>query len=412
MKIAYFDCIAGASGDMILGALLDAGLPEATLREGLAALGLDDFDLHTRRVVKNGFSATKVDVLVADDVPARHLPDIEAIITRSDLSAAIKEQALAIFRRLGEVEANIHATTLDRVHLHELGGVDTIVDVVGVLVGLEALGVERVYVSPLPMGRGFVQGAHGPIPLPALATLALLQGVPLVGSDLEVELVTPTGAALLSSLATAFGPMPPMTLEAVGYGAGGRDLPIPNLLRLLVGDGATPGQAITETLAMLETNIDDLNPEIYDYVMARLFDAGALDVFLSPIHMKKNRPATLLRVLCRPDDADALMSILFAETSTLGVRQQWATRHCLARTTHLVETPYGPVRVKVAELGEGRVKAAPEYEDCRRLAAASGAPLREVYRAAEAAAGELFIRRQDSLEQIIPGRYGQHKPSQ
>jgi uncharacterized protein (TIGR00299 family) protein len=398
MKIAYFDCIAGASGDMILGALLDAGLPEAALRQGLAALHLDDFDLRPRRVVKNGFSATKVDVLVADDVPARHLPEIEAIVMGSDLAPSIKEQARAIFRRLGEVEANIHDTTLDHVHLHELGGVDTIVDVVGALVGLNALGIGRVYASPLPMGRGFVQGAHGAIPLPAPATLALLahhtpssgEGVPMVGVDLEVELVTPTGAVLLSTLAAGFGPIPAMTLSAVGYGAGGRDLPIPNLLRLLVGDQAAPDGAVTETLTLLETNIDDLNPEIYDYVMARLFDAGALDVFLSPIQMKKNRPATLLRAMCRPDDANALMSILYAETSTLGVREQLVTRHCLERAIHTVETPYGPVRVKVAGWGDEHLKAAPEYEDCRRLAEVSGAPLREVYRAAEVAAERLI----------------------
>ncbi len=389
MRIAYFDCIAGASGDMILGALLDAGLPEATLRERLADLQLDDFELRPRRVVKNGFSATKVDVLVANDVPARHLPEIENIVTESDLSPSIKEQAIAIFRRLGEVEAGIHGTTIDHVHLHELGGVDTIVDVVGALVGLEGLGVERVYASPLPMGRGFVQGAHGAIPLPAPATLSLLESVPMVGSDLDVELVTPTGAVLLSSLAVDFGPIPAMTLRAVGYGAGGRDLPIPNVLRLLIGDQATPNDAITQTLMSLETNIDDLNPEIYEYVMARLFEAGALDVFFSPIQMKKNRPATLLRVLCQPGDADALMAILLAETSTLGVRQQVVTRHCLARTARTVETPYGPVRVKVAELGEDRVKTAPEYGDCRRLAETSGVPLREVYRAAEVAIDRL-----------------------
>ena len=386
MKIAYFDCISGASGDMILGALLDAGLPEATLRERLAALRLDGFDLRCRQVVKNGLSATKVDVLVADHVPARRLPDIEAIVQGSDLPPAIKDKAAAIFRRLGEVEAGIHATTPDQVHLHELGGVDTIVDVVGALVGLDALGIEAVYASPLPLGRGFVRGAHGQIPLPAPATLALLEGVPVVGSDLEVELVTPTGAALLTSLAVAFGPVPAMTLAAVGYGAGGRDLPIPNVLRLLVGDQATPGDATVETLAVLETNIDDLNPEIYDYTMARLFKAGALDVFLSPIQMKKNRPATLLRVLCQPGDADALTAILFAETSTLGVRRHMVMRHCLARSSHTVETPYGQVRVKVARWGDRQAKAAPEYDDCRRLAEASGVPLREVYRAAERAA--------------------------
>ena len=389
MKIAYFDCIAGASGDMILGALLDAGLPEMTLREGLAALHLDDFDLQPRRVSKNGFSATKVEVLVADDVPARHLPEIEAIVDESDLALAIKDQARDIFRRLGEVEAGIHGTTLDQVHLHELGGVDTIVDVVGALVGLDALSIERVYASPLPMGRGFVQGAHGAIPLPAPATLALLEGVPVTGSDLEVELVTPTGAALLSALAFSFGPMPSMTLTAIGYGAGGRDLPIPNVLRLVVGDQAASNKDNTETLALLETNIDDLNPEIYDYVMARLFDAGALDVFLSSIQMKKNRPATLVRALCRPDDSDGLMAILFAETSTLGVRQHLVTRHCLERTVHTVETAYGPVRVKLATWGANQAKAAPEYEDCRRLAAAKDIPLREVYRAAELAAQRL-----------------------
>jgi uncharacterized protein (TIGR00299 family) protein len=386
MKIAYFDCIAGASGDMILGALLDAGLPEARLRERLAALRLDDFDLRCYRVNKNGFSATKVDVMVADDVPERHLPDIEAIVLESDLPTTIKDKAIAIFQRLGEVEAEIHGTTLDHVHLHELGGVDTIVDVVGALAGLEVLGVERVVASPLPLGRGFIKGAHGQIPLPAPATVGLLKGVPVVGSDLNVELVTPTGAALLSSLAAEFGPIPAMTLTATGYGAGGRDLPIPNLLRLLVGEQTTPIDTISEVLVMLETNIDDLNPEIYDYVMARLFAANALDVFLSPIQMKKNRPATLLRVLCQPADVEALMKILFTETSTLGVRQQMVTRHCLSRSIQTVETPYGPVRVKVARWDEGGVKAAPEYNDCRRLAEESGVSLREVYRAAEQAA--------------------------
>ncbi len=392
MKLAYFDCIAGASGDMILGALVDAGLPEALLRERLAGLRLPEFELHCRRVQKNGFGAVKADVQVADQTPARHLPQIEAIVMESELPAPIKEQARAIFRRLGQVEADIHGVALDQVHLHELGGVDTIVDVVGALIGLDALGIERVVVSPLPMGRGWVRGAHGQIPLPAPAALALLKNAPIVGSELEVELVTPTGAAILSSLAAAFGPVPAMTLEAIGYGAGGRDLPIPNVLRVMVGHAAPmPPNAVSaamqiETLLVLETNIDDLNPEVYDYVMARLFDGGALDVFLSPIQMKKNRPATLLRVLCQPEVAQPLTAILFAETSTLGVRQYAVTRQCLARTIHTVETPYGPVRVKVAFLGEGSSRAAPEYEDCRRLAQAQGVPLQEVYRAAEAAA--------------------------
>jgi len=301
MKIAYFDCIAGASGDMILGALIDAGLPEAALRERLTALKLVDFELRSRRVQKHTFSATKVDVIVAKDVPERHLADILAIVDESELPAAIRAQATAIFRRIGEAEAAIHGTDLAHVRLHELGGVDTIVDVVGALVGLDALGIERVYASPLPLGRGFIRGSHGQIPLPAPATVSLLKGAPVIGSEIEMELVTPTGAALLSTLAAGFGPIPPMTLTAVGYGAGGRDLAIPNVLRLLIGeDAAIATHPEEETVTVLETNIDDLNPEIYDYVMARLFGAGALDVFLSPIQMKKNRPAVAARHLPAP----------------------------------------------------------------------------------------------------------------
>jgi hypothetical protein len=389
MKIAYFDCIGGASGDMILGALIDAGLGIETLRARLAALRLADFELKTQRVNKNGFSATKVDVVVADDVPERHLAEIEAIIAASELAPGIQLQANAIFRRMAEVEAGIHGTTLDHVHLHELGGVDTIVDVVGCLVGLDALGIEKVYASPLPMGRGFIRGAHGQIPLPAPATVALLKGVPIVGSDIEKELVTPTGAALLSSLAAGFGPIPQMTLTAVGYGAGGRDLPVPNVVRLLLGDQAAPASLGVESVVVLETNIDDLNPQIYDHVMARLFKAGALDVFLTPIQMKKNRPGTLLRVICRPGDSGSLTDILLRETSTLGVRQQIMGRMSLPREFRTVTTPYGNVRIKIATLAGGARRAAPEYDDCRRLAEETGAPLRDVYRAAERAAEQV-----------------------
>jgi pyridinium-3,5-bisthiocarboxylic acid mononucleotide nickel chelatase len=261
------------------------------------------------------------------------------------------------------------------------------------LVGLEALGIERVVVSPLPLGRGFIRGAHGQIPLPAPATVALLRGAPVVGSEIEKELVTPTGAVLLTSLAESFGPIPAMTLTAVSYGAGGWDLPIPNVLRLLLGEaaaaaGVLPSGTEVETLLMLETNVDDLNPEIYGYVMERLFQAGALDVFLSDIQMKKNRPATMIHVLCRLDGAGALSAILFAETSTLGVRQQLVTRQALPREIRTVETPYGPVRIKIAWWEAGRAKSSPEYEDCRRLAEQQHVPLREVYRAAARAADE------------------------
>jgi len=394
VKIAYFDCIAGASGDMILGAFLDAGLAQDTLQGVLDALGLAEANLSHHRVLKSGFSATKLDIVVADDVPERHLSDIEEIVQQSQLSQGIKEQAIGIFRRLGDVEARIHGTTLDEVHLHELGGVDTIVDVVGTLAALEAMGIGQVHASPLPLGRGFVRGTHGRIPLPAPATLALLEGVPVVGSDLDIELVTPTGAALLTTLAKSFGPIPTMTLTAVGYGAGSRDLPIPNVLRVLFGESPAPSeQVVTETLVKLETNIDDLNPEIYEHVMALLFKGGALDVFLSPVQMKKNRPGIWLHVLCRPEEADRLEAILFAETSTLGVRREIVGRHALRRASQRVETAYGTVQFKIAQWGEGQVKASPEYEDCRRLAELNGVPLRDVYHAAEAAIRQIVDHR-------------------
>ena len=275
-------------------------------------------------------------------------------------------------------------------HLHELGGLDTIIDVVGTLLGLELLGVQQVYASPLPLGRGFTRGAHGAIPLPAPATLALLEGVPVVGSDLDIELVTPTGAALLTSLVESFGPIPAMTLESTGYGAGTKDLPIPNIIRLLLGTLDTEANQIIESLMMLETNIDDLNPEIYEYVMARLLEAGALDVTLTPIQMKKNRQGTQLSVLCKPHHTEQMTAILFSETSTLGNRKQLVERYSLPRSVHSIETSYGPVRVKVASLGSQATKISPEYEDCRKLAETNNVPLLEIYKAVESLAHDLL----------------------
>lgn len=389
MKIAYFDCIAGASGDMILGALIDAGLPLAELQERLSGLHLPGFDLHSRKVIKGGISATKLDIVIWDEFTERRLPEITEVIDNSNLPTDIQAGAREIFQKLGAVEAEIHATSIDKVHLHELGGLDTIIDVVGALVGLKILGVERVVASPLPLGHGFTHGAHGTMPLPAPATVALLRGVPVVGSDLEVELVTPTGAAILTHLAEGFGPFPKMKLLSTGYGAGGRDLPIPNVLRVLLGEVELEDSVLIETLALLETNIDDFNPEIYDHVMARLFSAGALDVTLSPLQMKKNRPATQLSVLCRLEDASQLSGILFAETTTLGVRKQLVERHSLTREIKVVDTPFGPVRVKVARWRD-QVKATPEYEDCRQLAEAKGIALIDIYRAAELAARNII----------------------
>jgi pyridinium-3,5-bisthiocarboxylic acid mononucleotide nickel chelatase len=385
MRTLYFDCVSGASGDMILGALLDVGLREEELRGRLAGLRLPGFDLRVQKVEKRGLSATQLDVIVDDDVPERHLPELEAIVADGDLPAHVAEKALAVLHRIGEVEAGIHGSSVEHVHLHELGGIDTIVDVVGSLSGLDALGIERVRVSPIPLGRGFTNSAHGRIPLPAPATVSLLKGAPVVESEVQGETVTPTGAALLTAVANDYGGIPAMTLHAVGYGAGRKDFAIPNVLRVLLGEAAGPDSGL-QALAVLETNIDDLNPETYDYVMGRLFAAGALDVFLSPIQMKKNRPATLLSVICWPNASSALSDILFAETSTLGIRRYDVMRQALPRASRTVETQYGPVRVKVAAWGDDRLKAAPEYDDCRKLAEACSVPLRDIYRAAVNAA--------------------------
>ena len=388
MKIAYFDCIAGASGDMLLGAMLDAGLEVEALKENLKALHLEnEFELKAQKVNKNGFGATKVDVLLHEPYEhqhGRHLVEIESLIRKGSLTETIQEKAIGMFRRLAEVEAGIHGKLVGEVHLHEVGGVDTIVDVVGTLLGLDSLGVEQVFSSPLPLGRGFVQGAHGLIPLPAPATVALLKGIPVQGSEIEMELVTPTGALLLSTLCKAFGPIPAMTLSGQGYGAGGRDLPIPNVVRLLLGERSEVHGQGTEidTLMMLETNIDDNSAEVDGYVMEQLFASGALDVFFTPIQMKKNRPATLISILSRPEDVEKLELLLFRETSTLGVRRQSVERRCLERTSEVVDTSYGPIRVKVARLPDGTSKRAPEFEDCKRAALAHGVPLRKVYDAA------------------------------
>lgn len=382
MKIAYFDCPAGASGDMLLGALLDAGLGLNDLQTRLSALKLQGFKLEARRVQKAGISATQAQVIVQDEKSERHLPEIERYVIDSDLPPRIKNQAIATLRRIGEVEADIHAEVVDAVHLHELGGLDTLVDVTGVLLGLDALGIEQVYASPLPLGRGFVKSAHGLLPLPAPATLALLNGIPITGSELQAELVTPTGAALLAGLVQGWGQIPPMRLLGVGYGAGSRDLPIPNVLRLLLGEAEGENDEV-ETLELLESNIDDQNPQLYEHTLDLLFQAGALDAWLTSIQMKKNRPGTLLSILCRPGDTERLSHIVFQETTTLGVRQQTLQRKALQRAMRTVETPYGPVRVKVARLPGGGSKFSVEYEDCRLLAQKQGVPLREVMQAAE-----------------------------
>ena len=382
MKTAYFDLISGASGDMILGALVDAGLPFAELRDALNLLGLPEFELTTERVMRGAFAATKIDVHTADTVHARGLAEIEQILSASRLPAGIRERAARVFRRMAEAEAGIHGVPVDTIHFHELGAVDTIVDVTGALLALEGLGVQRVISSPVPLGRGMARSAHGAMPLPAPATVALLRGAKVVGVDHAVETVTPTAAALLAELAEDFGPIPSMRLIAVGYGAGTRTTPEPNVLRVLLGEGdAGDVRSGAETLVMLETNIDDMSPEVHGYVVERLLAVGALDAYLTPVLMKKSRPGVVLSVLCRPEDAPRLRSLLFAETTTLGIRTGAVQRYCLPREVQTVHTPYGEIRVKVARWEEG-AKAAPEYEDCRRAAESHGVPLQQVYQAA------------------------------
>lgn len=390
MKIAYFDCIAGASGDMILGALLDAGVSLEQLVRDLAGLRLEGFELQSSQVQRGGLRAVKVDVLVSDPLAERRLEQILSIIQGSALPEHIVHKAVEIFSRLGAVEASIHGAEPQQVHLHELGGLDTIVDVVGTLLGLDYLDIQEIYCSAIPLGRGMTRSQHGALPLPSPATLALLDGAPVVGREIDKELVTPTGAVLLTSLAKSFGAIPAMRLERTGYGAGSRELEIPNVLRLLVGDKVAPAQGQVETLVMLETNIDDWNPEFYDYLLERLFVQGAVDVALLPLQMKKNRPAVQVQVLCPPAEADQLADVLFTETSTLGIRRQYLERTALEREIIQVDTPYGAIRVKVAKLAGERFKMAPEYEDCRRAASRHNQPLREVYRLAAQLAQERF----------------------
>ena len=390
MRIAYFDCFSGISGNMVLGALLDAGLELDVLREALAGLQISGYEIKARRVVKKHIACTLVDVETREVGVERHLSDILDIIGESTLPGDVKQTCGRIFTRLAEAEAKVHGLDVEDIHFHEVGGLDAIVDVVGSVAGLKLLGIEEVYSSPLHLGTGFVECAHGRFPVPAPATLELVRGVPTYGRDVEAELVTPTGAAIITTLAKGFGPSPTMEVEAIGYGAGYRDLPIPNLLRVSVGRALEPRERGYEEdiVTLMEANIDDMNPEFYEHVMARLFDRGALDVFLTPIQMKKSRPAVKLSALVREADLGGVLDVFFEETTTLGVRLYEVRRKKLAREEIVVGTRYGKVSVKVGRLGDAVKNISPEYEDCRRIAEREGIPLKEVYGEARRAAEE------------------------
>jgi hypothetical protein len=386
MNVVFLDCVSGASGDMLLGALADAGVPADLLRQVIKDLGLQGCELSFERVSKGGISALQAVVSVPEQQEHRHFMDLLRLVQDSALDEAIKSKTIAILERLAGVEAQIHNTPLESVHLHELGGDDTLIDIAGVLTGLRALGVGEVVCSPLPLARGWTRSAHGLLPLPAPATLALLNGVPIRPLAAEAELVTPTGAAILTGIGARFGDIPLMRLSRVGVGAGRRDLPFPNILRLWLGErtGESEASLIFEQLFQVETNIDDMNPQIYADVMDHILAAGALDVTLTPVQMKKNRPAISMTVLCTQEILNKVIEILLAETTTLGVRYHLVDRVALPRRSQIVKTQFGPIRVKVV-VWKNHTRLMPEYEDCRKAATEHGVPLAIVIDAAREA---------------------------
>jgi uncharacterized protein (TIGR00299 family) protein len=383
-RVLYFDCASGASGDMLLGALVDLGFSLDELRADLARLPLGGYRIDARQVDRSGLRATKVDVLAeAGGHAQRGLAEIQALVEGSSLPQAIRQRATALFRRLAEAEASVHGTTPEAVHFHEVGAVDSIVDVVGSLCGLARLGAERYVASPLNVGSGSVTMAHGVFPVPAPATARLLTGVPVYGMG-EGELLTPTGALLVTAFAESYGPLPALRPEAFGHGAGSRDTPgRPNVLRLVVGqDGEA---AAGERVLVLEAELDDMSPQLCEPLVERLSAAGALDVYFTAVQMKKGRPGILITCLARPDGREAIEEVLFSETTTLGVRRQEWQRSALERRSVEVATPYGAVRVKLGGRAGRVYNAQPEFEDCRQAASARGVPVKEVWAAALAA---------------------------
>lgn len=377
MKTAYFDCYCGISGDMVLGALADAGLDFKAWLAEIDKLGLSGYDISKKKVKRTGLAGTKVTIKVTEPQPARHLAEIERLIGRSKISSTAKEKSLRVFRRLADSEARAHGVAVEKVHFHEVGAVDSIIDIVGSTIALEMMGIDNILSSPLNLGSGTVKFSHGTFPVPAPATAALIKGFPAYASEIKAELTTPTGAALITTLAEGAGPMPQMTMEKIGYGAGSRELPeTPNMLRVFIGE--TAGAYEQDTVSIIEANIDDMDPRIYEYVMERLFKAGAVDVWLTPIVMKKSRPGVTLSVMADASKISSLVDIIMNETTTFGVRIYEAGRRKLAREFKDVGTKYGKVSVKVGLVGGKAVKAVPEYEDVKAAAMKSGRPLREI----------------------------------
>lgn len=384
MKIAYFDCFSGASGDMILGSLLDAGLSLDILKQEIAKLGLSHYEISMEKVVKKGIGGTQAMIDINQDHHHhhhRHLSHIKDIINNSELSDIVKEKSTAIFQRLAQAEAKVHQSDVEHVHFHEVGAMDAIIDVVGAVIGFNALGIEKIYCSPLHVGSGTIECAHGVLPVPAPATAELVKGRPVYSTGVEGELLTPTGAAILTTLSSEFGSMPSMSVKSIGYGAGTSEPAIPNLLRVVIGDSREQDETMdyeTEQAAVIETNIDDMTPQIYDYLIAKMLEMGAMDVFLTCVQMKKNRPGTLLTLVCSPDKVGIFSDFLLRETTTIGLRWRLENRIKAHRRIETLETMYGPVKIKKAESREEIINISPEYDDCKQISLEKNIPLKTV----------------------------------
>ena len=388
MKIAYFDCFSGISGDMTVGSLLDAGLKIGTLEKELKKLGLTGYQLEVDKVVKKGISATQFKVRIKEEGVERRFKDILTIIEKSKLDEEIKKETKKIFFNIAQAESKIHRKDLDKIHFHEIGGLDSIIDITSAVIGIKTLGIEEIYSSALPVGKGFVKCAHGVIPVPAPATLELLKNIPTYSGGIESEMITPTGAGIIGTLAKSFRERPLMKIERTGYGAGEKEFTIPNLLRISIGekilkDEHSKDGYVSDEAVLIETNIDDMNPEFYDYIMERLFSQGALDAFLTPIQMKKNRPAHMLSIVVYEQNLKEILEVLFSESTTLGVRIREIKRLRLGQQNFIAETKYGKIRVKVG-IFKGEIKnVAPEYEDCKKMAKQHQVPLKEIYEEAK-----------------------------
>ena len=395
MRVAYFDCFSGASGDMILGALIDAGLDLEELESELGRLKVSGYKIKAERAIRKGISGIKFSVDVTEQDVERRLEDIIEIIDQSDLDDDVKNLSKKILVELAAIEAKIHNKNVEDICFHEVGGLDSIIDLIGSLIGIRKLGIEAIYSSKIHVGTGFVECRHGILPIPAPATLELLKDIPIYSKGIEAELTTPTGAAILKTVTKGFGVMPEMKVEKIGYGAGSRDLEIPNLLRIYIGETSDEKYEEDEVI-LVETNIDDINPEFFDYVSESLLRKGSLDVFMTPIFMKKNRLGTMLSILTTLDKLDEILSTIFTETTTLGVRIHRLERKKLAREIISVGTRFGDIKVKMGKF-RGQIKnISPEYENCKEIAVKQGIPLKDVYdEAKEAARRALFERKRN-----------------